>query len=97
MQTLEIPISSVVENEAVVSDIPTMLFSDEYDPITPPKWAGLAAETLSTHFYYKFPNVSHGVMRSNPCALQMGLAFLDNPLHTPDSSCINELEDLKFR
>ena len=31
----------------VVSDVPVLLLSGEYDPVTPPKYADLAAETLS--------------------------------------------------
>jgi pimeloyl-ACP methyl ester carboxylesterase len=92
-----VPPATSIENEAVISDIPTLLFSGQYDPVTPPRWAQLASETLSFHAFYEFPNQSHGVMRSNPCALQMGLAFLADPLHAPDSSCMNELVSVEFR
>ncbi len=92
-----VPPAASLENEAVISDIPTLIFSGKYDPITPPHWAQLTAETLSLHYYYQFPNLSHGVMRSNACALQMGLAFLADPLHAPDSSCMNELGSVEFR
>ncbi len=92
-----VPPAASKENEAVISDIPTLVFSGRYDPVTPPRWGQLAAETLSHHYFYEFPNLSHGVMRSNPCALQMGLAFLANPLDAPDLSCMNELDSLKFR
>ena len=93
----DVPPAASKENEAVISDIPTLVFSGRYDPVTPPRWGQLAVETLSHHFYYEFPNLTHGVMRSNPCALQMGLAFLANPLDAPDSSCMNELGSVEFR
>ena len=92
-----VPQSGPNENEAVVSDIPTLLFSGRYDPVTPSKWAKLAAETLSNHYFYEFSNMSHGVMRSNPCALQMGLSFLDDPLRAPESTCMVDLESVEFR
>jgi pimeloyl-ACP methyl ester carboxylesterase len=82
-----VPASGAVENEAVVSSIPTLLFSGRYDPVTPPRWTELAAETLSVHYLYEFSDMSHGVMRANPCALQIGLAFLDDPLNKPDATC----------
>ena len=82
-----IPASDAVENEAVVSSIPTLLLSGGYDPVTPPKWAELAAETLSVHYLYEFQKLSHGVMRSDPCALQIALGFLDDPFNEPDATC----------
>jgi pimeloyl-ACP methyl ester carboxylesterase len=93
----DIPPADPMENEAVVSDIPTLIFSGRYDPITPPGWAELAAGTLSNHYYYEFTNMSHGVMRSDSCALQMGLAFLDDPLRAPDSACMDNLGSIEFR
>ena len=36
-----------IENEPVVSDVPTLLLAGEFDPITPPAWARQAAETLT--------------------------------------------------
>lgn len=91
-----VPPADAVENKAVVSDIPTLIFTGRYDPVTPPVWAELAAETLSNHYLYELPDMAHGVMRSNACALQMGLAFLDDPLHVPDSSCMDNVEEVQF-
>ena len=85
-----------IENEAVASDIPTLIFAGRYDPITPPEWARLAAKTLPNHFIYPFSNAAHGVMRSNPCALEIGLQFLDDPTKEPDSSCVAELPSIVF-
>jgi pimeloyl-ACP methyl ester carboxylesterase len=84
------------ENEPVVSDVPTLVLSGHYDPILPPAYGRMAAETLSQGYFYEFPNLSHGVMRSNECALTMGLAFLDDPATAPDASCMDDLADLEF-
>jgi len=86
-----------IENEAVVSDIPVLLFSGEYDPATGTAMAELTAETLSNSFLFEFPGYGHGVMRDNTCALQMGLAFLDDPTTMPDASCMADIEILPFR
>jgi pimeloyl-ACP methyl ester carboxylesterase len=77
-----------VENEPVASDIPSLVFAGQYDPITPPAWSQMAAETLSNHYYYEFPGLTHGIMRSDQCGLEIGLQFLDDPGSEPDASCL---------
>ncbi|MFN2243003.1 MAG: alpha/beta fold hydrolase [Anaerolineae bacterium] len=86
-----------IENQAVVSDIPTLVLSGHYDPVTPPSGGRLAAETLSNSFFYEFRTLAHGAMRSSKCALQIGLAFLDDPWTEPDTSCMDELPSLGFQ
>ncbi len=86
-----------VENEAVVSDVPALVFAGHFDPITTPEWGQLAAGTLSNSYYFEFPNMGHGVMRADPCALRIGLQFLDDPLNEPDASCLAELTLPDFR
>jgi pimeloyl-ACP methyl ester carboxylesterase len=86
-----------IENEPVVSDVPALIFAGYFDPITTPAWCRRAAETLNNSFYYEFPNMGHGVMRSDQCALRIGLEFLDDPLTTPDASCLDEITGPEFR
>jgi pimeloyl-ACP methyl ester carboxylesterase len=86
-----------VENEAVASDIPSLILAGQYDPITPPEWSQMAAETLSNHFYYEFPGLTHGIMRSDRCGLEIGLQFLDDPDSEPDASCRKEYTGPTFR
>jgi pimeloyl-ACP methyl ester carboxylesterase len=85
-----------IENTAVVSDIPALILAGQYDPVTPPEWSRLTAETLSHHYYYEFPGLSHGIMRSNQCGLNIGLQFLADPSIEPDASCIDNLPVLDF-
>ena len=68
--------ADAAEREPVVSDVPTLILTGEFDPITPPAWARLAAETLTNSYYYEFPGLGHGVMRSNRCGFQIGHQFL---------------------
>jgi pimeloyl-ACP methyl ester carboxylesterase len=86
-----------VENTAVVSDIPALVLAGGYDPVTPPEWSRLAAETLSAAHYYEFPSLTHGVMRSNACGLEIGLHFLDDPRAEPDSACMDDLPALDIK
>lgn len=79
------------ENDAVVSDVPTLVVSGQYDPVTPPSWGDVAAETLSNSFVFTFPAMGHGVTDTLPCPTQIAVAFLENPTQAPDSSCIAEM------
>ncbi len=49
-----------LENEPVSSDIPTLILAGEYDPITPPLWGRLVAESLLQSAYVEFPGQGHG-------------------------------------
>ncbi|UCD08109.1 MAG: alpha/beta fold hydrolase [Dehalococcoidales bacterium] len=82
-----------VENEPVHSDIPTLILSGEFDPITPPAWGRLAAETLTNSWFIEFPGLSHDVLVSgNECPLDIALEFLDNPHSEPGRTCLAEVE-----
>lgn len=86
-----------VENQPVTSDVPALVLEGRYDPITPPAWGEMVAATLSRSFYYEFPTTGHGVMRSDRCALEIGLQFLDDPTTEPDASCLENLEPPDFQ
>jgi pimeloyl-ACP methyl ester carboxylesterase len=72
----------------VSSDIPTLLLSGEFDPITPPRFADEAARTLTKAFVLTFPAGGHGAAVTGECQDSVILAFLDNPRVEPDTSCI---------
>ncbi|NDJ78911.1 MAG: alpha/beta hydrolase [Chloroflexi bacterium] len=84
------------ENERVISDIPTLIMSGEFDPITPPSWGLLAAETLPNSYAYEYPGVGHGSSFSHPCPLEMMQAFLDDPKGPPAAGCIASMDPLPF-
>ncbi|MDE2858932.1 MAG: alpha/beta hydrolase [Chloroflexota bacterium] len=83
-------------NSPVKSDVPALLLSGEFDPITPPSYADMAHETLSVSYNYLLPHVGHGVLRSERCAVAIALDFLDNPDRDPDSSCIADTPSIDF-
>jgi metal-dependent hydrolase (beta-lactamase superfamily II)/pimeloyl-ACP methyl ester carboxylesterase/Tol biopolymer transport system component len=85
-----------VENTPVASDIPSLILAGQFDPVTPPAWGMRAAETLSNSFFYQFPGLSHGIMRSDDCGLSIGLQFLADPATRPDASCIDALPVPEF-
>jgi pimeloyl-ACP methyl ester carboxylesterase len=85
------------ENQAVTSDRPTLVLAGEFDPVTPPDWGRQVAISLSQAHFYEFPAIGHWVTRSSNCALQMSLAFWDDPTSAPDASCIQSIGGLEFR
>lgn len=48
-------------DEPLVSDVPTLLLSGALDPVTPPRWGEVAAETLSAGLHLVAPGAGHNV------------------------------------
>lgn len=85
------PLDSIVD-EPVTSEIPTLILSGEFDPITPPVWGEIAGETLPNSYVYEFPGVGHGSFFGGLCPLNIALAFLENPNEAPEASCIADMQ-----
>lgn len=75
------------ENLPVSSDLPALVLAGEGDPITPPDWGRMVAGDLPHAYFYEFPGNGHWVTRSSSCALQMALAFWEDPASDPGSVC----------
>ena len=87
---------NAIENEPIKSDIPTLVISGEYDPITPPAYGKETAATLSNSYFFEFPGMGHGVIPSSTCAFSIAQAFLKDPTTKPDSSCIADMKEPAF-
>lgn len=85
-----------IENEPIKSDIPTLVVSGEYDPITPPEYGKETAANLSHSYFFEFPGMGHGVIPSSDCALSIAQAFLKDPNTKPDSACIADMKEPAF-
>ena len=85
-----------LEGEPVSSDVPALILAGDYDPIHPPSWGRLAAQTLSRSQYLEFPGLGHGVFGigrdGGACSRRIVDAFLADPTLTVDGSCVAELE-----
>lgn len=80
------------ETEAIFSDIPTLVLAGNYDPVTPPVWGQIAAETLSNSTYAEFPGVGHSAVDGGDCPLGIALSFIDDPYASLDLSCIDTMQ-----
>ncbi len=45
-----VPAAPAVENQAVTSDVPTLVFSGEFDPITPPAYGQASGANAEQEF-----------------------------------------------
>lgn len=78
------------ENRAVASSIPALILAGTLDPVTPPSWGQLAAESLSRSTVVEFPGTAHGVLYARPgCAGPMIASFLDSG--SADESCLGSI------
>jgi pimeloyl-ACP methyl ester carboxylesterase len=78
-----------------ISDVPVLLLSGEFDPLTPPRWSEQAAQGLSNSTRLVMPNTSHEVLRGE-CGQTIALAFLNNPSQAPDTSCTSNISSVSF-
>lgn len=83
-------------DDPVRSPVPTLLFSGQFDPVTPPDYAAAAAERLSTSYSFVFPTGGHGAAFDGGCADQILADFLDNPGEKPVASCLNPQAQVDF-
>lgn len=81
----------------IVSDIPTLLLSGEFDPVTPFEYAEQVAEDLSTSYSYWFPAFGHGASLAGGCPTDIASAFINNPNSEPDTSCIADMPTISFQ
>jgi len=91
---LGIPTADSAATAPVVSDIPTLMFSSEYDAQTPPAMAEEAARTLSNSHRVLFPGVGHlayGRLVSGSCVAVITNAFLQDTRQAPPDPCSNAL------
>lgn len=77
----------------VQSQIPALLLSGSFDPITPPAYAEETAKTLANSYDIVFPAGGHGQALEGECENQIIRSFLQNPAVRPQTGCIeNQLK-----
>lgn len=85
-----------IENENISSDIPTLILSGEYDPITPPAWGQEVATGLENSYFYQFPGVGHGASLAGACPVSVMEAFWAEPMAEPAAACLAEMTGPQF-
>lgn len=77
--------------QPVQSDVPVLVLSGAFDPVTPPEYGAQAAASLSNAYEYVFPMGGHGAVTSGVCQENIFIQFLNEPNQAPDASCIGEM------
>lgn len=78
----------------VASDIPTLVTSGAFDPITPPSYGSTVAEDLTQTIEVVFANSGHGAIAESDCSRELLFGFLADPeasVAELDTSCATEL------
>lgn len=74
------------EREAVRSDVPALILSGIFDPVTPAVWAAGLPRSLPNAELFRFV-AGHSVTDADPCAVRLIAAFLDDPAKRPVADC----------
>lgn len=69
------------------TNVPTLIVSGRYDPITPASFGDMVARSNPHATHIVIPNGAHGAMLSNKCAADIAKAFWQNPTQTLDTVC----------
>jgi len=80
-------------------DIPTLLISGDYDPVTPPSWAEETASHLPRGLHVLIPEAHHGfyALSNLDCALGLAEDFLARgSIEGLDPSCVETMERPPF-
>lgn len=78
------------DNEPVVSDLPTLVLSGLFDPVTPPVYGRMAASHLLNGFYIEFDGIGHDALGNDSCANIIADRFLTDPLSPPRDACLGD-------
>ena len=91
------PKSDIPKNfgEPVSVDVPVLLLSGIFDPVTPPKWGAEAARHLPNSLHLVVPG-AHGVRGS--CIRSIERQFLEaGSLENLDTSCTESIQKMQFK
>ena len=82
--------------EPLVSDIPTLVLTGEFDPVTPPEYGQLVASHLSDSYFFELPGIGHDILVASGCARSIIGDFIADPTQPPDASCIADMPGVAF-
>ncbi len=79
--------------EPLHSEIPTLIFSGYFDPVTPPSLAEQIVKTLPNGFIVSIPHMSHVFdgLSNEEFFDKIAIDFFANPTSKPKSECVNQM------
>ena len=82
--------------EPVVSDVPVLILSGEYDPVCPPLFGEITAKTLSRSTFINVPAASHAAIHVDDCMRNVAAAFLKEPAKKLSLACVSNRPGINF-
>jgi pimeloyl-ACP methyl ester carboxylesterase len=82
--------------EPVVSNVPVLILSGEYDPVCPPLFGELTAKTLARSTFITVPAASHAAVHADDCTRNLTLNFLSSPAKKVSFSCVANRSKIVF-
>ncbi len=83
-----------IENQSVVSKIPTLMVSGGLDQVTPSSNATGALKYLTNGYEVIFPDESHHFL--NPCLFKITEEFINDPFQKPEIDCSSETKPIEW-
>lgn len=86
-------------HEPLVTDVPVLLISGAYDPVTPPSRGERLAAHLGRSRHLVVPGAGHGMsgVRNGACIDRAMVDFLSRGLDAVDASCVPTMTRLPFQ
>lgn len=80
----------------VVSDIPVLILSGEFDPVCPPLFGAITAKTLINSTLIIVPAASHAAIHADDCLRKIANDFFLNPNKKPVTQCVYTRKKVDF-
>ena len=77
-------------NELPISEVPALLLSGQFDPVTPPEYGEQALKSYTYGQHLIDPVGGHGVAFDDDCTETIVEDFLDDPLGSLDAGCLSD-------
>lgn len=95
-QLWDLPAAPPLADGPISSEIPALVLSGRYDPITPPEWAQTVAKNLANSTYVEFPSKGHNLDIATSCAEEIKRSFLLDPSSEPEFGCLADEPPVEF-
>ena len=82
--------------EPLLSNVPVLILSGEYNPVCPPAFGKLTAKTLPRSTFIIVPTASHAAIHVDDCLRNIADTFLSTPAIKPAISCISGRSKINF-
>ena len=80
----------------VVSDVPVLILSGEFDPVCPPLFGKITSQTLTNSTLIIVPAASHAAIHADDCLRNIANDFISDPGKRPLMQCVSARKKINF-